>query len=233
MTFPTKTFGTTNPYYYVKKRLGLKYRRCRPMHYKSDAQAKERFKEDLPFHLENLSDKYGSKARLFFEDEHRMGEQPIQYKHWSFTHESTQSINIGYKWLWDYAFVEPSTGENHHYLMSHLNKISFRKTLDLFVKEAKVSKRAPVLLVVDGATAHNLRSEEIPEGLEILKLPPYSPDLQPVERIWKIVNQSISNRCNAKFDVMVERISERCKWMMEYGVDLVRRVTSFYWLPTV
>ena len=96
-----------------------------------------------------------------------------------------------------------------------------RKTLELFAKEARISKRAPVLLVVDGATAHNLRSEEIPEGLEILKLPPYSPDLQPVERIWKIVNQSISNRCNVKWDVMVDRISERCKWMMEYGADLV------------
>ena len=91
----------------------------------------------------------------------------------------------------------------------------------------------PVLLVGDGATSHNLRPKEIPEGLDILKLPPYSPDLQPVERIWKIVNQSISNRCNVNWDVMVERISERCKWMMEEGVDLVRRVTSFYWLPTV
>jgi transposase len=96
------------------------------------------------------------------------------------------------------------------------------------VKEAKISKRAPVLLVVVGATAHNLRSKEIPEGLEILKLPPYSPDLQPIERIWKIVNQNISNRCNANWDVMVERILERCKWMMEYGVDLVRRF-FFIW----
>ena len=131
------------------------------------------------------------------------------------------------------CLCRPSTGENHHYLMSHLNKISFRKTLELFAKEARISKKAPVLLVVDGATAHNFRSEEIPEGLEVLKLPPYSPDLQPAERIWKIVNQSISNRCNVKWDVMVDRISERCKWMMEYGTDLVRRVTSFYWLPTV
>jgi transposase len=112
--------------------------------------------------------------------------------------------------------------------MSHLNKISFQITLEIFVKEAKISKRAPVLLVVDGATAHHLRSKEIPEGLKILKLPPYSPDLQPVERILKIVNQSISNRCNSNWDVMVERISERCTWMMEHGVDLVRRVTSFY-----
>ena len=67
------------------------------MHYKSDQQAKEIFKEDLPIHLKNISEKYGCEARLFFEDEHRMGEQPIQYKHWSFTHERIQSIYMVYK----------------------------------------------------------------------------------------------------------------------------------------
>ena len=211
----------------------MRCRRRRPMHYKSDEEAKTDFIEELPEILDEVSKRYGSEARLFFEDEHRMGQQPIQYKCWSLPEETTQQINIGYKWLWDYAFVEPNTGENHHYLMSHLNKISFKATLDLFVKEANISKEHPVLLVVDGATAHNIHSENQPEGLELFTLPPYSPDLQPVERIWKLVNQSISNRCNPDWEVMVERISEQCKWMMNEGKDMVRRLTSFHWLPTV
>ena len=54
-------------------------------------------------------------------DEHRMGLQPIHRRQWVRKEQKTKSTHYGYSWLWDYAFVEPKTGKNHHFFFSHLN----------------------------------------------------------------------------------------------------------------
>ena len=69
-----------------------------------------------------------------------MGLQSILWKQWLFTEQKSQELHIGYKWLWVYSFVQPNTGENHHYLFGHLNTASFQLTLNEFAKEAKISK---------------------------------------------------------------------------------------------
>ena len=165
---------------------------------------------------------YACEARLFFEDEHRTAYsiQALEF------YEREDTINK-YR-------IQEVVGlclcRAEYWRKPSLFNVSFEQ--DIFSKSLRcIRERGKDVTCIIGcrwATAHHLRPEEIPEGLEILKLPLYRPDLQPVERIWKIVNKSISNRCNAKWDVMVERMSERRKWMMEYGVDLIRRVTSFY-----
>ena len=41
-----------------------------------------------------------------------------------------------------------------------------------------------VLLVWDGAGYHVAKALRVPANLSVLKLPPYSPELNPVERLW-------------------------------------------------
>jgi transposase len=33
---------------------------------------------------------------------------------------------------------------------------------------------------------------EVPEGIPLVFLPPYSPELQPVERVWPLVNEAVA-----------------------------------------
>jgi hypothetical protein len=51
-----------------------------------------------------------------------------------------------------------------------------------------------VLLAVDQAGWHTSDPVILPDGLHLEFLPAYSPELQPAERLWSILDQPIANR---------------------------------------
>lgn len=44
-------------------------------------------------------------------------------------------------------------------------------------------------MVLDGAGWHGSKALEVPDNITLLKLPPYSPELNPVERIWLFLRE--------------------------------------------
>ena len=48
----------------------------------------------------------------------------------------------------------------------------------------QVAADAHGVVILDGAGWHDSEGLEIPENLSLIKLPPYSPELNPVERVW-------------------------------------------------
>lgn len=136
---------------------------------------------------------------------------------------------FGYQWLWVYGFVEPSTGENHHTLGSHLNKVTFEVMPKTFAKNAEVSATNPVLLILDQSSAH--QKIQVPAGIHLHYLPPYSPELQPAERLWPLLNEVIANHLITNTDDLWERVKKRCKCMMEKGKQSLQKLTLFHWWP--
>ena len=58
--------------------------------------------------------------------------------------------------------------------------------MNIFLKElSKTYKNDMVLLVCDGATWHKSKGLRIPENIEIMHIPPYTPEMNPIEQIWK------------------------------------------------
>jgi len=50
--------------------------------------------------------------------------------------------------------------------------------------------------VVDGALWHNSKAGEGFDNLTLLKLPPASPELNPIEQVWQYLRQHhLANRC--------------------------------------
>lgn len=47
-----------------------------------------------------------------------------------------------------------------------------------------------IILVMDGAGWHKAKTLQVPENIEIILLPPYSPELNPVERFWQHIKQN-------------------------------------------
>jgi len=41
-------------------------------------------------------------------------------------------------------------------------------------------------MVLDGAGRHRAKDLRIPENMRLLPLPPYSPELNPVEHLWEV-----------------------------------------------
>ena len=71
----------------------------------------------------------------------------------------------------------------------------------------------------------------IPEGLHFYFLPPYSSELQPAERLWPMMNECIANQCIENFDEMFEQVVARWQWMMDKGVEKIKGLTNYHWLP--
>ncbi|WP_234559209.1 transposase, partial [Thermus tengchongensis] len=56
---------------------------------------------------------------------------------------------------------------------------------------------------------------EVPEGVRLVFLPPYSPELQPVERVWPLVNEAVANRYFADLEALMEAVEGR--WLVLQG----------------
>lgn len=54
--------------------------------------------------------------------------------------------------------------------------------LDAFAET--IAKNEHVVLVLDGAGWHSGRALRVPASITLVPLPPYSPELNPVERVW-------------------------------------------------
>ncbi len=47
-----------------------------------------------------------------------------------------------------------------------------------------------IVMVVDGASSHKSKDLIIPENVAVIKLPPYSPELNPAEQIWNSLRKT-------------------------------------------
>jgi transposase len=59
-----------------------------------------------------------------------------------------------------------------------------------FLKQ--VSKAHPdnhIVMVLDGASTHKSKSLIIPSNMDLIVLPPYSPELNPSERLWNTLRR--------------------------------------------
>jgi transposase len=85
-----------------------------------------------------------------------------------------------------------------------------------------------LLLVLDGAPSH--RSEEIvcPDNVDFLRLPAYSPELDPVERWFQEFRRQLSNRAFETVELLQESLDQALR---PYWEDLSRlqRLTGFSW----
>ena len=99
----------------------------------------------------------------------------------------------------------------------------------LFAREAGAGADRIIILVLDGAGWHTAPLA-VPEGLRLVYLPPYSPELQPAETLWAHVDEPIANR---HFDNLAEIESIVAERGIALGSDqdLVRGQAGFHWWP--
>jgi transposase len=87
-----------------------------------------------------------------------------------------------------------------------------------------------IILVLDGAGWHVSKDLEVPEGVELMFLPPYSPQIQPAERLWPLTNEPIVNEYFETLDELDEVLAERCRILAD-DQDQIRAHTLFEWWP--
>ena len=89
-----------------------------------------------------------------------------------------------------------------------------------------VAQGAHAVLVMDGAGWHGSTALHVPDNITILTLPPYAPELNPVENIWAYLR---ANRLAISVFDAYEDIVERCcdAWnFFANDPDRVRSITT-------
>ena len=76
----------------------------------------------------------------------------------------------------------PASGHTEWFLLPTVNAQVFTLALAHFAQAVGAGPNKRVLLVLDRAGWHTSQELQVPEGIHLLFLPPYSPELQPCEQ---------------------------------------------------
>lgn len=190
------------------------------------------FQQNLPVTLADEQRAYpAAKGELWSSDEHRVGLQPILSVVWAPRGERPEAVvRPRYEWLYVVAFVHPEGGETSFWLVPAINAGIFSALLRAFAEEQGVGARKRILLIVDQAGGHGANAVEVPEGLTLVFLPPYSPQLQPAEHLWAWTDEPLANRCLVSLAALEEVLDRRCCLLAEQ-LQRIRSTTLFHGWP--
>ncbi len=87
-----------------------------------------------------------------------------------------------YTWAHLFAAVQPATGKSFALVLPRVSTEAMQLFLDGF--SAALASNEHAVMVVDGAGWHIAHDLRIPSNVTLVLLPPYSPELNPVEKVW-------------------------------------------------
>ena len=156
----------------------------------------------------------GGTVRVWFMDEARFGQQGTATDVWARTGSRPSAVRqTRYEWCYLYAAIEPATGESAALIAPNVNT----GTMDAFLKILDAERRPSehFVLIMDRAGWHVSRKLALPDGITVLLLPPYSPELNPAENLWHYLRSHyLSNRTYDDYDALLAA-----------GTDAYRRLT--------
>jgi transposase len=157
---------------------------------------------------------HGGKVRVWFMDEARFGQQGTITNVWAQTGSRPRAVRqTRYEWVYLYAAVEPQTGESAALVAPHVNTGTMNAFLKILDQERKDQEH--FVLIMDQAGWHKSRDLKLPAGITVLLLPPYSPELNPVENLWHYLRSHyLSNRSYEDYDALLAA-----------GTDAYRKLT--------
>jgi transposase len=93
----------------------------------------------------------------------------------------------------------------------------------------EAGEQVHVVLVLDQAGWHIAKELQVPSNITLLHLPPYSPELNPIERLWAYMKSHyLSNRVYANYKEIFATAMETWNKITE---DQFRSICNANWIP--
>lgn len=165
---------------------------------------------------------------MFFQDEARFGRICTPVKCWA--PKRIRPIlpkQIIRQYVYVYSAICPKDGENFSLILPECNTDSMKLFLEEFSNYYKDYRN---IMIADQASWH--RSEELKQfnNLELIFLPPYSPELNPVEHLWEYLREKyFHNRSWESIDKLEDRLEEALIETIK-NKEIVKSFSNFKWL---
>ena len=164
-----------------------------------------------------------------FFDESRYGQQGNIYRTWTDTNTRSRIVKqLGFKSCYLIGSVNPVTGDKTGIVFSTLDT----DVMNLFFEEFSedVPEGHHAIVVWDGAGFHRGSKLNVPDNITFRMLPPYSPELNPIERIWQWLKEHYLGNCI--YNDLEELFEVGTNAWNNLTNETVKSVCKVDWLPT-
>ena len=165
---------------------------------------------------------------IWFQDEARIGQQGTLTRRWAKRGtRPTAPRDQRYTWCYLFGAACPARGVGAALVMPYADTDAHNKHLAEISKNVALGAHA--IVIEDGAGYHTAHAVKVPDNITIVKLPPYTPELNSAENIWQWIRQNkLSNRVYETYNDLVDAA---CDAWNDFTADpnVVTSVTTRQW----
>lgn len=127
-----------------------------------------------------------------------------------------------------YGAVEPITGESFFLVLPYCNT----DCMSVFLNElSKTYKDDYIIIVCDGAIWHKAKKLKTPKNIKIMHIPPYTPEMNPIEQIWKEIRTlGFKNEIFNTLDKVIDRL---CETINKLTKETIMSITKRDWIAEI
>ena len=168
--------------------------------------------------------------RVMFQDEARFGRVDLPHRCWAPKGLRPRCPSqIIREYIYAYSAVSPCDGM----IDSLIAPWAESDVMGIFLRQ--VSERFSddyVVMFMDKAAWHTAGKLEVPRNVRLEFLPPYSPQLNPTEMLWKEIREKwFCNRVFASLDAVENRLMDALT-SLNKDPETVKTISSFDWIIT-
>jgi putative transposase len=174
----------------------------------------------------------GKPVEIWFTDEARVGQQGTITRIWAQRGCRPRAPrDRRYEWAYLFGAVCPERSTGAAIIMPEVNVAAMNEHLAEISR--CVSIGAIAVLVLDGAGWHNSPRLKVPDNVVLLPLPPYSPELNPVENVWEYLRGNfLSHRVWQTYDDILKACAEAWNKFMAMPASIAS-ITRREWAKPV
>jgi len=163
--------------------------------------------------------------RLFSQDESRFGLITVQRRR--ITLKGVKPVGTfqqQFESFYLYGAIEPVSGESFFQEGEKCNSATFAEYLKGLSNAFPDSLN---LLLLDNGRHHTAKTLEVPENVRLVFLPPYSPELNPIERFWQAMKEKVAWLTFDTLDPLRDRVKER---LAEFSLRQLQSLTGYSYI---
>jgi len=170
----------------------------------------------------------GRQIRLMFQDEARFGRINDPRRCWA---PKGFRPEVGMQIVREYTYAFGAVSPHDGTLDSLVLPVVTAEAMSIFLAEvARRHAEEFILMFLDGAGWHRAHDLSVPDNMRLEALPPYSPQLNPVEHIWDEIREKwFTNEVFDSLEAVEDRLVEALV-NLENDKESVASTTGFDWI---